>query len=194
MNRRTFVTGPGLGTCLCGAAFDGTVAQSGSASTRREVFVDGQRIRTIDIHCHCSIPGTLGLVQGSSLERRVRSTISNQANNPPAESRIAHMDLAGIDVQVMSINPWWFEAEYDLSRRIVDLQNSSLMKICQANPERLFAFASVALQFPELAAEQLDVAMKQQGLRGAAIGCSINGVELSSSKFDPFWEKAEERK
>src|SRR5476651_1138783 len=42
-----------------------------------------------------------------------------------------------------------------------------------------------------LAAQQLDEAMRM-GLRGAAIGGSVEGEELSSRRFDPFWAKAEE--
>lgn len=34
--------------------------------------------------------------------------------------------------------------------------------------------------------------MKQHGLRGAAIGCTVEGKELSAPEFDPFWAKAEE--
>ena len=48
------------------------------------------------------------------------------------------------------------------------------------------------LQFPELAAQQLEVAMKKYGLRGVGIGGSCEGKELSSPEFDPFWAKAEE--
>jgi aminocarboxymuconate-semialdehyde decarboxylase len=33
---------------------------------------------------------------------------------------------------------------------------------------------------------------KKLGLRGAAIGGNVNGEELSSRRFDPFWAKAEE--
>ncbi|HYM36214.1 MAG TPA: amidohydrolase family protein, partial [Steroidobacteraceae bacterium] len=50
----------------------------------------------------------------------------------------------------------------------------------------------VALQFPDLAIQQLAVAVKKLGLRGVAIGGSVNGEELSNSKFHPFWEKAEQ--
>ena len=35
-------------------------------------------------------------------------------------------------------------------------------------------------------------AVKKLGLRGAAIGGSVEGLELSDRKFDPFWAKAEE--
>ena len=52
--------------------------------------------------------------------------------------------------------------------------------------------ATVALQHPDLAADQLDEAVRKLGLRGAAIGGSVEGQELSNRKFDPFWKKAEE--
>jgi aminocarboxymuconate-semialdehyde decarboxylase len=54
------------------------------------------------------------------------------------------------------------------------------------------AFASVSLQFPELAVEQLEHAMKTLGLRGAAVGGSVAGEEFANPKFHPFWAKAEE--
>jgi aminocarboxymuconate-semialdehyde decarboxylase len=50
----------------------------------------------------------------------------------------------------------------------------------------------VALQFPDLAAQQLEEGMKRWGMRGAAIGGNVEGEELSAAKYDPFWAKAEE--
>jgi len=50
----------------------------------------------------------------------------------------------------------------------------------------------VALQFPDLAAQQLEEGVKKYGLRGAGIGGSVEGQELSDPKFHPFWRKAEE--
>jgi aminocarboxymuconate-semialdehyde decarboxylase len=92
----------------------------------------------------------------------------------------------------MSINAWWYGANRDMARRICDVQNEKLMAMCKQAPDRLVAFGSVALQFPELAAEQLETGMKQMGLKGAAIGGSVEGQEISNAKFDPFWKKAEE--
>src|SRR5205807_5723040 len=65
-------------------------------------------------------------------------------------------------------------------------------EICAAQPDRFVGLASVALQYPDLAAEQLEVAVKQLGLRGALIGGSVNGEELSDQKYHPFWAKAEQ--
>jgi aminocarboxymuconate-semialdehyde decarboxylase len=95
-------------------------------------------------------------------------------------------------VEVLSINPFWYAAERDLARQIIQLQNGKLAALCAAYPNRFMAFATVALQHPELAAQQLEDGVKKLRLRGAAIGGNINGEELSSPRFDPFWAKAEE--
>src|SRR6267378_2480703 len=52
--------------------------------------------------------------------------------------------------------------------------------------------ASLALQFPELAVKQLEDGVRKLGLRGAGVGGSVNGAELSDPKFHPFWARAEE--
>ena len=50
----------------------------------------------------------------------------------------------------------------------------------------------MALQHPELAAEQLEEGVKKYGLRGAGIGGNVAGEEISDPKFHPFWAKAEQ--
>ena len=114
-----------------------------------------------------------------------------RTNVPLGNVRLEKMDEMGIDVQAVSINPFWYAADRDLATRLIDLQNHKLAEMCAAHPDRFVAFASVALQFPDLAAKQLEDAMKL-GLRGAAIGGNVEGEELSLPKYDPFWAKAEE--
>ena len=48
------------------------------------------------------------------------------------------------------------------------------------------------LQYPDLAVEQLEHAVKRQGLRGAAVGASVMGEDFSEPRFHPVWAKAEE--
>src|SRR6266705_6051208 len=107
-------------------------------------------------------------------------------------ARLKKMDEEGIDVQALSINSFWYSADRELAGRLVNLQNEKLAAMCATHPDRFVAFASVALQFPELAAQQLEEGVKRWGLRGAAIGGSVEGEELSAPKFHPFWAKAEE--
>ena len=106
--------------------------------------------------------------------------------------RIRAMDEQGIDVEALSINSYWYKADRDLARQIIKIQNEKLAELCASQPERFVAFATVALQHPDLAAEQLEEGVKKLGLRGAAIGGSVNGEELADEKFHPFWAKAEQ--
>jgi aminocarboxymuconate-semialdehyde decarboxylase len=80
----------------------------------------------------------------------------------------------------------------ELARRIVQAQNEGLSKWVSAHPDRFVAMASVALQHPDLAAQQLEDGVKRLGLRGASIGGHVNGEDLSAPKYDPFWAKATE--
>ncbi len=61
-----------------------------------------------------------------------------------------------------------------------------------AQPERFAAFASITLQYPDLAVQQLDGAVRKQGLRGAAINASVLGESFAQPRFDPVWAKVEE--
>jgi len=106
--------------------------------------------------------------------------------------RLKVLDEQGIDVQVLSVNAFWYSADRDLARDIIKVENEKLAAWCKAHPDRFAGLATVALQFPELAAEQLEEGIRKLGLSGAAIGGSVEGEELSSPKFDPFWAKAQE--
>jgi aminocarboxymuconate-semialdehyde decarboxylase len=102
------------------------------------------------------------------------------------------MDAQGIDVEALSINPFWYRAERDAAAELIRLQNEALVQFCAASPDRFVAFATAALQFPELAAEQVEHAVKKLGFRGVGVGGSVAGEDLSHPRFHPFWAKCEE--
>ncbi len=106
--------------------------------------------------------------------------------------RLRMMDEQGIDTEALSINPTWYATGRDLATRIIKIQNEKLAELCASQPDRFVAFATVALQHPDLAAQQLEEGIKKLGMRGGSIGASVNGEELSARRFDPFWAKAEE--
>ena len=170
----------GLAFIGCGLA---NPALAQAVRLRREVVVNGRRVRTVDVHAHCHVPEANALM---GLKVQPRSLVISP-------ERIEAMDEQGIDIEALSINPiFWYKAEPDVAGQVVKLQNEKLAEICAAQPDRFVGLASVALQHPDLAAEQLEVAVKQLGLRGALIGGSVNGEELSDPKFHPFWAKAEQ--
>jgi aminocarboxymuconate-semialdehyde decarboxylase len=151
---------------------------------RREVVVGGRRVKTIDVHAHCAVPEAMALLG-------LTVSPSSLLLASPAE-RLRAMDTQGIDVEALSINAYWYGADRDVARQLIRIQNERLAEFCATNPERFVAFASVALQHPDLAAEQLEEGVRTYGLRGAAIGGSVNGEELADPKFHPFWTKAEQ--
>jgi len=188
LNRRMFCKGAAgmMGGVLVarrgfGDAAD-AVGQSGSAATRRPVMVAGRRVKTVDVHSHCVVPGVMEMIG--------QKTPANAALIMGTD-RVPEMDAQGIDVEVLSINPFWYSAERDLARRLITTQNEKLSAFCAAHSDRFVGLATVALQHPELAADQLEEGMKHLGLRGVSIGASVNGEELAASRFDPFWAKAE---
>jgi predicted TIM-barrel fold metal-dependent hydrolase len=178
------------GAFLPGGAFtQAAEAQSQAASNgqRRQVMVGGQRVKTVDFHCHVTVPEAADVLKGTSLEKR-----GGGGQMLLTPERVERMNRDGVDMQVVSINPYWYSAERDLASRLIDFQNQKLSTMCAVYPDRFAALASVAMQFPDLAAQQLEDAVKHIGLHGAAIGGSVEGEELSTPKFDPFWAKAEE--
>ena len=187
-NRRDF-----LKMCSAGVLLQAPAAAQGTlpATGRRQVSIGGRRVRVIDIHAHCVIP-VEPLLAGTPLAGRggAQGGVAATILGP---DRIALMDKQGVDIQALSINfYWWYAAERDLARRIVTAQNEGLAAWVKSHPDRFVALASVALQYPDLAAEQLEDAVKRLGLRGASIGGHVNGEDVSLPKYDPFWAKAAE--
>jgi len=161
-------------------------------TARRQTSLGGRRVKTVDVHAHCAVPEAMAL-----MGMKVPAVPGAAARGDPSgliigADRIRTMDQQGIDVEALSINPYWYAAERDLARQIIKIQNERLAELCATHPDRFVAFASVALQHPDLAAEQLEEGVKRLGLRGAAIGGNVNGEEISAPRFHPFWAKAEE--
>jgi aminocarboxymuconate-semialdehyde decarboxylase len=156
--------------------------QAAPPNSRRQVLVGGRRIKTVDVHSHCIVPGVREIMGQAT-------PADNQLKIGP--ERLRRMDAQGIDVEVLSINPFWYGVDRDTAVRLVQTQNEGLAKLCASHPDRFLGLATVALQYPDLAADQLETAVRRLGLRGASIGASVNGEELASAKFDPFWAKAE---
>jgi len=184
-DRRTFLK------AIAYASASGLVACKLPASVaqpaRREIYIDGRRVKVVDIHAHCGIQAVEQIVNGTPLATNVSD---NRILGP---HRLEWLDARGIDIQVLSVNQyWWYAADPLLARRITRVQDEGLAEWCEKYPDRFVALSTVSLQHPELAAEQLEHAVLNLGLRGASIGGHVNGTVPSSDRFDPFWAKAEE--
>jgi aminocarboxymuconate-semialdehyde decarboxylase len=173
------------GLAFVGCGLSTTPAPPPTAETRkREVVVAGKKVKVIDIHAHCIVPKAAAII-GHPLE--APGLLMDDTS-----VRLAAMDAQGIDVEALSINPFWYRAGRDEAEALVRVQNETLVEFCSANPDRFVAFATAALQFPELAAAQVEHAVKALGFKGVGVAGSVAGQELSDPKFHPFWTKCEE--
>jgi aminocarboxymuconate-semialdehyde decarboxylase len=191
--RRGFLKGIGATTgmvfCSCGLK-DAARAQ-GPGGQRLPVMVNGKRVRTIDVHAHCHFLEAIALMGDEAAQVMPKVKGAKEHFIVIAE-RLKGMDAQGIDMEVLSINPYWYRKDRDTAGKIVALQNEKLAELCASRPDRLAAFASLTMQYPDLAVQQLETAVKKLGLRGAAIGGSVAGEDFSDPKFFPVWAKAEE--
>ena len=175
-----------MGITFTGCGVNNEAHAHPAGGRRRQVMVAGKRVKTIDVHAHCVIGEALALL-GMKVEDQRGPGIGEVGSR-----RIAEMDEQGIDMEALSINPTWYKAERDVAAEVIRIQNDKLAEYCATYPDRFVAFASVALQHPDLAVEQLVHGVKKLGLRGAAVGASVAGREFSDPAFHPFWAKAEE--
>jgi len=108
------------------------------------------------------------------------------------EPRLADMDGAGIDVQLLLLSSpgvQVFEPDeaIDLSR----LVNDRLHEWTNKWPDRFAALAAVPVQAPDAAAQELERAVKTLGLKGAVINSHTKSQYLDDRKFWPVLEAAE---
>ena len=106
--------------------------------------------------------------------------------------RLAAMDAAGIDMQVLSHNVPGPEvcsaAEAAVLARAI---NDELAQAVRAHPDRLAGFAALPTPDPEAAAQELRRAVAELGFRGALLNGTTGGRFLDDRSFWPIFEEAE---
>lgn len=106
--------------------------------------------------------------------------------------RIADMDRAGVDLQILSLTVPG--VHFEASSRGVEMArvtNDAFGEIVQQYPDRLAAFATLPTQEPDAAARELERAVTELGLVGAMIFSNLGGKPLDDADFWPIYEAAE---
>src|SRR5262245_21236313 len=193
--RRNFLKGgsaaaTGIVFCSCGL-LERAQAQ-GSPRATLPVSVKGKTVKTIDVHSHCHFREAGALLGPEVVAAQVPRVRDAEEAYIEIDKRLKAMDAQAVDMEVLSINPFWYGRDRDQAAQVLKLQNEKLAELCAAKPDRFAAFASLTLQAPDLAVQELETAVKKQGLKGAAIGDTVAGEAFSDPKFHPVWAKAEE--
>ena len=135
------------------------------------------------MHAHIDVPAVYGLVAdqpglaaeqavqfatfgAESIKRNVElMTTSYRPLLDDLGTRLAQMDAAGVGIHAISVVPtlYHYWADAPLANDIVAAANEHIAAAVAAQPDRLVGLATVALQHPELAADQLRMAHTQLG-------------------------------
>lgn len=112
------------------------------------------------------------------------------------EYRLAEMDGAGVDVQVLSLTSPGVQIDLDAqrSRDNARFANDYLAKVIDRHPDRFRGFAALALQDPAAAAKELERAVTEDGLCGALVNDCIDGPGgryLDAPEYDELWSALE---
>jgi uncharacterized protein len=105
--------------------------------------------------------------------------------------RIADMDEAGIDLQVLSLVSTGIDAlDAATARSLVRDVNDELASAVRAHPIRFAGFATLALKDPQAAAAELDRCVTRLGFPGALLDGTTGGIFLDDPSFLPVFEAA----
>jgi len=108
------------------------------------------------------------------------------------DKRIAEMDAAGIDMQVLSLNsPGVEQADVDVQLSVSRESNDFLADAIKKHPTRYAGFAALPVGAPDKAAEELDRRVRQQGFKGTLINGHNRGRYLDDKFYTPILERAE---
>jgi predicted TIM-barrel fold metal-dependent hydrolase len=108
------------------------------------------------------------------------------------KDRIAEMDAAGIDMQVLSLSGIGMDRlDPATATALARGTNDKLAVAVQAHPDRFAAFTTLALQEPEKAALEFERCVRQLGFKGALVNGTSDGLFLDHPRFMPLFETAQ---
>ena len=153
-------------------------------------------MRSITVEEHFVSPDFLN-GPGKAFTEQIRgrgpagARIYDQLQNIGAE-RIAEMDAAGIDMQVVSLNAPGLEQTHAPEQIVLAAEaNDFVAAALRQYPARLSAFAALPTASPDKAAQELERRVRQDGFKGANINGHTRGRYLDDGFFSPILECAE---
>lgn len=151
-------------------------------------------MRTIALEEHFAIPAFLS-GPGRAMAEQARGAGGGRILDLLADvgdERIATMDRAGIDVQVLSLTaPGVEQSEAGEAVPLARETNDHAAEVVRRHPDRFAAFAALPTAAPERAADELERVVREHGFVGALINGHTRGRYLDDEFFWPILERAE---
>ena len=108
------------------------------------------------------------------------------------DQRLKDMAASDVDMQVLSNTPQTFLYNQDagLTTAASIVQNDQIAKHVRDYPKSFYGIATLPMQAPKVAADELERAITKLGLKGMQIGSNIGGKNLDDPEFEPVWAVA----
>jgi len=111
------------------------------------------------------------------------------------DKRLEDMDRVGIDVEVVSLStPNVFFTNADHQPAVARMINNSYAELIAKHPTRFKGFASIPMDAPDAALNELHRAIDVLKLNGVILLSNIGGKPLTSPEYWPFFEEANRMK
>lgn len=140
----------------------------------------------IHLEHHC--PGCAKMIKGDKVFREV------EQNCWDPTARMKEMDMTAVNTQVLSTIPvlfnYWAKPAHGLET--AQFFNEHIAHSCSLHPDRFIGIGTLPLQDMDLTLKEMERCVKELKMPGFEIGSNINGMNLSDSYFEPFWQAAED--
>ncbi|KAJ3281263.1 hypothetical protein HK104_000112, partial [Borealophlyctis nickersoniae] len=144
--------------------YGGWISLDHTGNGKARMMIDGKPFR--DITCNCWEP----------------------------EERIRDCHQTGVDMQVISTIPvlfnYWAKPEHCLD--LAKYLNDDIAQTVASYPTKFIGLATLPMQSPELAVQELKRCVEELGFPGIQIGSHVNDWNLDAPELDPVWTACEE--
>src|SRR5580704_13846591 len=150
-------------------------------------------MRTIALEEHFTTAECLAAVERAGYRSTAAGTGAVQAKLLDlGAGRLAAMDAAGIDIQVLSMVGFGMDRlDVATAAAVARDANDRVTDAVRAHPDRFAAFAALPMVDPNAAARELERAVAKLQCRGALINGTTNGLFLDHPSFTPILEAAQ---
>jgi len=166
--------------------------------------------KTIDVHAHILTEEMMRLMrkEAPTLAIELRRIDDSAAvlqfgditQNPfprgawDLDWRFRDMDRYEVGLQLLSNVPHTFlyDKEASLAAICAEIQNNEIASLVRKYPDRFLGLATLPMQAPERAAQELRRAIVSCGLVGVQIGSNVQSRNLDDPSLEPVWAVAHE--
>jgi aminocarboxymuconate-semialdehyde decarboxylase len=192
---------------LASALVGGGALLTGCAGTPTKRSLRGYSVPAIDVHAHWHAPDFVALIEkeggnnGAKVSKNARGQVVLgvpgigtvfQEQYMSLETRLKAMDATGVDMHALSeTSPMVYWAPPAFGLKLSQVYNDSLAAAHLKYPERFLGLATLPMQDPNLAVQELDRAARLPGIRGVYIATHVNGKNLDDKSFWPVYARCE---